>query len=189
MRKLTLVCCMFAASLFANAQFYKSILPSGAFTDSLQLVVADYQLNFYSIQSESLSKNGDVDIYKSLKAVPGAGECFIYRFHSVEDTTASWQAVMYKGEDYKEAVKAYKNCFRLIKKSNLKISDNTMKFEGELQEPVSSVKFTVSSLKPLTSLKAYKNFYAEVELVQIYFEWQVRLNLHSRKGDTERYNY
>ncbi len=180
---------MIAASLFANAQFYKSILPSAAFTDSLQLVVADYQKNFYSIQSESLSRDGDVDIYKSLKSVPGAGECFIYRFHSIEDTTASWQAIMYKGDDYKDAVKAYKNCFRLIKKSNFNINDNTMKFEGELQEPESSVKFTISSLRPLTSLKAYKKFYAEVELVQVYYEWQVRLNLHSRKNDDERYNY
>jgi hypothetical protein len=180
---------MIAASFFANAQFYKSVLPSGAFTDSLQLVVADYQQNFYSIQSESLSQEGDVDIYKSLKAIPGAGDCFIYRFHSIEDTTASWQAIMYKGEDYKDAVKAYKNCFRLIKKSNLKISDNTMKFDGDLEEPVSSVKFTVSSLKPITALKAYKNFYAEVELVQVYFEWEVRLNLLSRKKDMEKYNY
>ncbi len=180
---------MIAATYFANAQFYKSILPSGAFTDSLQIVVADYQQNFNSIQSESLSRAGDVDIYKSLKTVPGAAECFIYRFHSVEDTTASWQAIMYKGEDYKDAVKAYKNCFRLIKKSNLKISDNTMKFEGELVEPVSSVKFTVSSLQPITTLKAYKNFYAEVELVQVYLEWEVRLNLHSRKRDMEKYNY
>lgn len=188
MGKLTLVCCMFA-TMHANAQFYKAILPSGSFTDSLQLVVSDYQQNFYTIQSEPLSRADDVDIYKSKKMVPGAAECFIYRFHSVEDTTAGWQAIMYKGEDYKEAVKAYKNCFRLVKKSNLSINENSLKFDGEMVEPSSAIKFTVSSLRPVTSMMAYNNFYAEIELVQEYYEWVVRLNLHSRKGDTERYNY
>lgn len=189
MRKLTLGGCMVAASFFANAQFYKSVLPSGAFTDSLQIVVADYQQNFFSLQSENISELSDVDIYKSNKSIPGAKECFVFRFHSVEDTTASWQAIMFKGEDYKEAVKAYKNCFRLVRKSHLKIGENTLKFEGDMVEPEPSLKFTVSSLRPITVLKAYDHFYAEVELVQVYFEWEVRLNLHSRKPDAEKYNY
>ncbi|MEO7265706.1 MAG: hypothetical protein ABIW38_12365 [Ferruginibacter sp.] len=189
MRKLTLACFIMSTTLLSHAQFYKSILPSGAFTDSLQQVVASYEGNFYSIQSENISQLPDVDTYRSKRGIPGAKECYIMRYHSVVDTTAGWQALMYKGEDYREAVKAYKNCFRLVKKSNLKIDESIMKFNGELEEPQASLKFTVSSLKPSSSLPAYKNFYAEVELVQVYLEWEVRLNLHSRKADDERYNY
>ncbi|MEO6406221.1 MAG: hypothetical protein ABIY51_02615 [Ferruginibacter sp.] len=189
MRKLILASCVMATSLLCHAQFYKSILPSNAFTDSLQLVVASYEGNFYSIQSENISQLPDVDTYRSHQGIPGAQQCLVMRYHSVEDTTAGWQALMYKGEDYKEAVKVYKNCFRLVKKSNLKIDDTVLKFKGEMEEPQTSLKFTVSSLKPSSSLPAYKNFYAEVELVQVYMEWEVRLNLHSRKNDDERYNY
>src|SRR5512141_152428 len=122
MRKfiLTSMCVGLLCSI-CNAQFYKAILPSQAFTDSLGKIVSSFRNNYYSIQGDIMSAQPDVDTYESKAAVPGTERSMLLRFHSVEDTTASWQAIMYAGDDYKEAAKIYKNTFRLVNKAHLTI--------------------------------------------------------------------
>ena len=186
---LCIIACMLTG--YIQAQFYKNLIPAthSSFTDSFAVIVNDYQHNFYHIQGEQLSANADVDIYQSRKTIPGSSEPLLYRYHSTEDTTASWQAILYKGEDYKEAVKAYKNAFRQVKKCQVKINDLPVKFSGEMEEPSPTVRFTVSSLQTENASAAYENFFAEVELTQVYMEWEVKLHLHSKKKDTSTKNY
>ena len=170
-----------------HAQFYKSILPSPAFSDSLKIIVLDYQNNFYRIQHEKVSATGDADIYSSLNCLPGSIECFIYRFHSIEDTTASFQAVMYRGDDYREASKVYKNTYRLVNKSRIDSRSVSSGFIGKLESPTEDIRFTSSLLRLGTHDSLYKNFVAEVELVNNYEGWEVKLNLHYKRNDSEKY--
>ena len=180
--------CIFSCCI-ANAQLYKTLLPSQAFNDSINIIIKDYPNNFHHIQAAPVSTETDVDIFKSSAGLPHAVDCMVYRFHSLEDTTASWQAVFYKGENYQDALKAYKNCYRQIKKSNIAVNNERITFTGKMEEPTASIRFTVSNLKLNTKDPLFKNFYAEIELLQVYYDWEVRLNLLSRKEDTERYNY
>ena len=186
MRRSSLIAFAFIIGIHCNAQFYKSFFPSGAFTDSLTKVVLDFRFNYKAVQGEALPSQNGAEVYRSKVKLPGAEHCIIYRFHSLEDTTASWQAIMYTGDNYKEAVKIYKNTFRLVKKSQMRWTDRSpISFSGELQEPDESVRFTVSKLKPRLIDMAYRDFYAEVELTGTFDSWEVHLNLHNRRNDME----
>jgi hypothetical protein len=173
MRKKTFILLLILLSAnFCDAQFYKSVLPSTEFSGALEKIVLDFRLNFSTIQGNSLISSRETETFESTIKLPGASECVIYKYHSKADTTASWQGVMYKGDDYKEACKVYENVFRLVKKSQVRWIDKTMTgFNGELKKPVEELKFTVSTLHFQLEDKRYKNFQADVEMVSSYGGW------------------
>jgi len=109
---------LFAVTV-AKAQFYTSFLPSKAFNDSLAKIVSDFKYNFKHITGDNVDNQGEVDTYASIVTLPGTTECAVTKYHSVKDTTASWQAVAYHGDDYKEAVKAYKMLLDCLTKAGL----------------------------------------------------------------------
>ncbi|MBC7686750.1 MAG: hypothetical protein H7211_01065, partial [Aquabacterium sp.] len=93
-------------TLLANllpAQFGKIVLPTPAFNNALEKIVVDYRYNFTNLKGETVVKQGEYDTYSSTVILPGASNCIIYGSHSVEDTSASWQGIFYKGDDYKQA--------------------------------------------------------------------------------------
>lgn len=170
----------------SKAQFYKSVLPSPEFTKALEKVVLDFRLNYETIKGNAVDLQNDYATYESLIKLPGSSNCIIQYYNSKLDTTASWQAVMYQGDDYSKAVRAYENTFRLVKKSRLNWVDKTlMRFNGEMETPKEEVKFALSTLDFDLEDVRYKNFKAEVELVQVYDGWQVNLNLLAKKPDYE----
>lgn len=169
----------------ANAQFYKALLPSRNFTDSLARVVTDFRSNFRHIEGQRLQEGYDADIFKSIASVPGSFDCTIYRYHSIKDSSASWQGIMYRGENYKEALKAYKNTYRLLKRAKLLPTDQIgMEFYGEMDEPKEGVTFAQTVLRAHSSDPFYNKFVAETELVSFYDKWEVHLNLHNKTDDT-----
>ncbi len=188
MKKLSLTLSFFLVVCMVKAQFYKSVLPSAAFSDSLNIIVKDYCFNYHKIQGEALEMQEQVDVYSSKASIPGAKETFIYRFHSEEDTTASWEAIMYKGESYKEAVKIYKKTFRLVNKTKLHFGEGEAgSFFGSMQEPTEALRFTSSLLRANSSNAMYKNFIANIDLVNTMEGWEVRLSLNRKREDTEKY--
>ena len=169
------------------AQFYKTALPSPQFNNALEKIVVDFRYNFKNIKGQTVINQGEFDLYQSTVELPGANNCVIYGSHSVEDTTASWQGVFYKGDDYKAATAAYKSVYRLLSKSKLKLIDvSTTGFTGVYEEPSEEVRFTVSSLRLDVMHPQYKRFFAEVELLTNYEGFQVNVNFYNRKGDEER---
>ena len=129
-----------------------------------------------------------MDVYESTVLIPGASHCVICRFHSKEDTTASWQGTMYAGDNYNEAVKIYKNTCRLVDKSSVNIQGNTATgFTGKMESPDANIRFVSSSYKLRLKDPAYDKFYAEIELVNMNFDqWEVHLNLLQKKDDAEK---
>ncbi|RYY51137.1 MAG: hypothetical protein EOO06_01605 [Chitinophagaceae bacterium] len=127
------------------------------------------------------------EIYRSTVAIPGATEAVIYRFHSKEDTTASFQAILFEGESFKEAAKVYKQTFRQIKGTKFNAGFEKTSFNGSMEEPTENLRFSSSQLRPDLSTGAYKHFIAEVEMINSIDGWKVQLNLHSRKDDDSRY--
>ncbi len=141
-----------------------------------------------SYARDEATNSSDVDIFYSTQSVPGASQAFIYRFHSVEDSTASWQAVMYSGETYKDAAKVYKNTFRQITKSRLNFGNGkTGHFEGTYTEPTEDLRFTSSILYTREESGPYKHFIANIDMVNNFGTWEVRLSLNRKRDDREKY--
>ncbi|CAN5442790.1 hypothetical protein BH11BAC3_BH11BAC3_28270 [soil metagenome] len=189
MRKITtLLLPMLCSILFSNAQFFKPSVKDDNFNDSLSRIVYEFKTNFYPIQAKQLTSEGLVDVFESSVKIPGAAHCIIQRYHSEEDTTASWQAIMYDGDSFDEAAKIYKNTYRLIKKSKIKYGTSiNYSFTGSMEAPSEEIRFTVSPLRLNTSDKDYEHFYAEVEITSNFPNWEVHLNMHSKKNDNEKY--
>ena len=93
---------------------------------------------------------------------------------------------MYDGEDYEEAKKIYINTFRLVNKSRIRWIDRSIAaFNGEMEKPDGNITFSTSMLQLNVSDPRYKNFFAEIEMTSGYNGWEVHLNLHSKKDDTD----
>jgi len=189
MKKILLLPVIFALSTgFSNAQFFKPILPNSAFADSLNKIVLDFRFDFKKTAGKRLPRQGNMDVYQSKVILPGAAHCVIYRFHSSVDTTASWQATLYEGDSYEEALKVYKNTFTLVKKSRLVwIDKSIVGFSGNMEAPDENLRFTISSLRLDINDPGYNKFVAEIELVNSYDGWEVHLNLQNKKNDAEEY--
>lgn len=184
---LTLAAAMLLLLNISHAQFYKKILPGNNISAAVASITESFQNNYYNIQGDELPADEGREIYRSNISIPGASQAVIYRFHSKEDTTASFQAIMYEGESYKEAVKIYKQIFRQVKGTKFNTGSGKISFGGNMEEPTENLRFTSSQLRPDVTGGAYKNFIAEIELLNSIEGWKVQLNLHSRKDDTERY--
>lgn len=187
-KAITLLLLFLCLQQVTKAQFYKSNKPIEPFSDSLAVIVQDFKKNFSTIQGKQLSSQGEKDVFRSTVTLPGATNCAIFRFHSLEDTTASWQAIMYEGDSYEDAVKIYKSTFLQLIKSKMKWVDNsTISFMGKLEIPEENIRFTVTPLRLSIIDLPFCRFYGEIELINTYDGWEVHLNLHNKKNDAEKY--
>ncbi len=161
-----------------KAQFYKSLLTSSEFSDSLSKIVMDYKSNFNKIQGIEMTTQPEMKVFQSKTSLPGAVHCSIFRYHSLKDTSASWQAIFYDGESYEAAFKIYKETYNLLKRSKMKNDDKSVvTFIGNFGKPKESVRFTSSSLQLNSDERIYRNFFAQLELTSTYDGWEVQLNL------------
>jgi len=170
------------APFSAYSQLYKQLLPSREFTKALESVVLDFRLDYKNIQRGIIDSLGEMETYESSVILPGAAECKILRFHSYKDTTACFQAIIYSGEDYKEAVRAYENTVKLLKKSRMQWIDRSeIKFIGEFVRVREDLRFTTSTLTLTLDDPRYRDFRAEVELIGTHLDrWEVQLNLSKK---------
>lgn len=178
---------IFLTFTLCKSQFYKPVIPSTEFTNALEKIVLDFRLNFKTIQGNTIANQEAVDTYESSVKLPEANESIIFNYHSKADTTASWQGLIYKGDDFKEAAHLYENISKLVKKSQIRWMDKSLiSFSGELEKPSEALRFTVSTLHLPLNDNRYKNFVAEVELISTYDSWEVHLNLETKPADTEK---
>lgn len=188
MRKTLLLSLAVILYAVAFAQFPKPGQPINAFSENLSRITQAFRNNFYSIQGEKLPGEEGMGTYRSTVSLPGALHSVIYRFNSTEDTTASWQAVMYTGEDYKAALKIYNNTCKLVDKTKVNLGGNAVAaYSGKIDAPDENLRFVSSVFRLNSKDAAYEKFYAEVEMVNVnYAEWEVRINLQSKKDDDEK---
>lgn len=185
MRKILSILGMLVITHASDAQLLKNLLPPSQFSENLNTIVSDCSHNYHNIQGEEIDNDQYRNTFTSLVTLPGSVSTIIYRYHSKNDTTASWQATMFKGESYADAVKAYKNTSRYLNKCRVTVPGNAKAgFKGRLQEPDAKLTFAVSTFTLNTEAEPYKDFIAEVELVNVHYgEWEVRLSLHIKKPD------
>ncbi|MFT3980758.1 MAG: hypothetical protein QM687_09840 [Ferruginibacter sp.] len=189
MRKLlTLLTISFLTATASDAQLLKSVLPGGnSIGNAVATVAENFQNNYYNIQGEQLPPDEGRDVFRSNIKIPGSSYSLIYRFHSQEDSSAAFEALLYEGESYKEAAKAYKQAFRQIKGTKFNSTLGKISFDGKMEEPTETLRFTSSLLRTDSDSKPYKYFMAQIEMLQSIEGWKVQLSLHSRKDDDERY--
>lgn len=176
---------LIAIVVTSNGQLIKPTTGSQSFSFNFEKIVQSFRNNFHSIQGEAIPSEKELNVFRSTMTVPGTLNAVIYRFHSKKDSSASWQAMMYQGEEYKSALKLYKSTCRQVNK--LRVGGIGI-FKGDYEEPDANLRFAGSSFKLETDDKTYRNFFAEVEMVlNADEEWEVRLNLVRKKDDEDMF--
>ncbi|MBS1566443.1 MAG: hypothetical protein JST39_18815, partial [Bacteroidetes bacterium] len=144
------IICAFAALTVAAGAFSQTKYASfkeELFPKAMEAVVHDYPNNYRNICGELVLEQPGTDSYVSLVQLPGASECVVTRYHSVEDTTASWQAKMFHSEDFKEVSQHYKELYRQLKNCYLRLVDGSIVYlKAEWEAPTEEKSFVMSTL-------------------------------------------
>lgn len=155
------------------------------FSKAMEAVLHDFTGNFRNISGELILQQAETDNYTSLVQLPGATECVITRYHSLEDSTASWQAKMYRNEDFALAAKQYKEYYNRLKSCYLTLKDgSSIYLKGVWTEPSDDKKFSVCTFKLNTTDLRYNELQVDLEILFELQEWVININVSNKKKDT-----
>ena len=102
--------------------------------------------------------HADPATYQSRYTLPGSQGAFIARYRSVEDSSASWQSVVFVAEEFDVAAKAYRKWIQDLKSTRIKFLAGNAQFKGEMEKPDESLRFTTTGLRFQTNDLQYKQF-------------------------------
>jgi hypothetical protein len=185
LKKITIFAVAVLATLSSFAQVNTASPAAAPFSKAMETVLHDYTGNFRNISGDLVAKEIETESYASLVKLPGAGECMVTRYHSLEDKTASWQAKMMHSEDFEAAAKQYKELYSRLKSCYLKLPDgSSIYLKGEWEEPKEEKIFTVSTFRLASTDLRYREMKVDLELLYQLNEWVVNINVVSKKKDT-----
>lgn len=187
MKKLTnLLLAAMVMSLSVHAQFKMDKDPSPGFVKAIETILGDFPYNYRHITGELVEATGDWHQYASTVTLPGSESCLIGVYHSALDTTASWQALMFRSETFGKAASAYKRLYQQLKHCRLKMVDGSVYYlDGDYEEATEEVDFITTALQIQTADERFREFHVELELLYKLDEWVVNVNMVSKKKDDE----
>jgi hypothetical protein len=157
-----------------------------AFPSAIDSVLRDFPYNLRHITGELVLAQGEFENYASLVVVPESQSCVVTRYHSADDTTASWQAKMFSSDNFDEANQEYQQLYRKLKTCYVKFVDGSVFYlEGQWEPAKSGASFTTSTLRLMTGDWRYKDVKVELELVYLLADWAVNINIVSKLRDDE----
>ncbi len=175
-----------ADSLLLPDKLLKPAVELMDFHAAIDAVLRDFPNNLLHISGSLELAQGEFENYSSLVLLPGAEKCIVTRWHSVEDTTASWQAQLFNGDDFDEAAKQYRLLFRKLQGCYVRLVDGRVLYLSGEWEPVKKgASFTTSTLRLVTEDIRYKGVKVELELAYELADWAVRINIVSKRRDDE----
>lgn len=159
------------------------VLPFPAVIDA---VLRDFPHQLSHITGELMLAQGEIENYSSLVVLPDAEQCVVTRYHSIRDTTASWQAKMFSSDDFGKASRQYQELFQKLKTCYMSLLDGRIIYlTGKWEAPKEGAAFTTSTLRLPMENWRYKDVKVELELVYLLAEWTVNINIVSKPPDNE----
>jgi len=153
---------------------------------AINAVLADFPNNLRHISGELVLAQGEFEDYASLVVLPGATACTVTRWHSWDDTTASWQAKMYSTDDFAAATSEYHALFRQLQQCYVRLVDGSIvNLAGDWEPPKNGVPFATSTLRLVTGDQRYKDVEVEVQLVYLLADWAVNITIVSKRPDDQ----
>ena len=185
MKKIMFACVAVWVATGAMAQTRYASFKEESFSKVMEAVVHDFPYNYRNISGELVLEQAEIESYASLVQLPGASECTITRYHSLEDSTASWQAKMFHSEDFKEVSQQYKELYKQLKGCYLRLIDGSMVYlNAEWEAPTEEKPFVMSTLRLATGDSRYKEMKIDLEMVYQFPEWTININVSGKKKDS-----
>lgn len=156
------------------------------FSQAIETILADFPANYSHITGDLLLSEAELEQYSCTVNLPGAESCIIGHYHSRHDTTASWQAVMFRSEEFEKAAGAYKKIFQDLKKCSLPAVDGSLFYLQGSFEPASEDRiFITSELHINLPDFRFDRFRIQVELLYQIDQWVVNISMMNKKEDSE----
>jgi len=185
MKKIMLACVALIAATHAFSQTSFVSHREESFSKIMEAVLHDFPNNYRNITGDLVLDQAEIENYASLVQLPGASECIITRYHSLEDTTASWQAKMFRGEDFKDVAQRYKDLYKQLKGCYLRLVDGSIIYvDAEWEAPTEEKPFVMSTLRLATGDERYKEMKIDLEMVYEFPEWTININVTGKKADS-----
>jgi hypothetical protein len=155
------------------------------FSQVMEAVLHDFPYNYRNISGDLVLDQAEIENYASLVQLPGASECIVTRYHSEEDSTASWQAKMFHSEDFKAVSAQYRDLYRQLKNCYLRLVDGSLIYlDAEWEAPTEEKSFVMSSFRLITGDERYKEMKIDLEMVYQFPEWTININVAGKKDDS-----
>ena len=185
MKKLCLLF-LLISSLHLTAQNKPLILKvSQTIKAEIGKVVRDYYGHFYNIKGEKISETESTNEYKSKVLLQGALESSITEIKSLHNVY-SWQATMFKTDDFEKAVEKYKQIYNQLNGAGFMMHDKTVwKFKGSYDAPDEGRAFASSILEPDVNEKVLQRLKIEVALNYSMPEWTVKILVYEKISDED----
>jgi hypothetical protein len=162
--------------------------PPSGFSKSMEIILGDFPYNYKHITGDLVQTEGEIEQFASTITLPGAESCTIGFYHSALDTTASWQALMFRNEAFEKAAKEYKHLYHQLNRCKLRMVDGSVyELSGDMETPAEENDMLVSELKIQTADERYRNFKVELEMLYRLDQWVININVVSRKKDSEEH--
>lgn len=154
----------------------------------LQMIVLDFADNFKNTQAALKETESEYKLFATTFTLHGARECFIRRYHAVSDGSASWEGIVYDGENGKEAVKAYNSFCRSVKSARINLQKKGVaNFTGKVQEYKEEMGFAETIFQLNTKDELYKKLRASIEIVHpLPDSWKVIFSFYGLADDLEK---
>jgi hypothetical protein len=157
-----------------------------SFPAAVNAILKDFPYNLRNITGELVLAQGEFENYASIVELPGAENCIVTRYHSADDTTASWQAKMFSSDDFDQAAKTYHELFRKLQGCHLQLVDGSIIYlRGDWEPAKAGASFTTSTLRLMTGDWRYKDVKVELELIYQLADWAININIVTKKRDDE----
>jgi hypothetical protein len=155
-----------------------------SFQEAIDSILRDFPNNLHHISGDLVLSQGEIDNYSSLVTLPGAEDCQVTRYHSVEDTTASWQGRMYRGDDFEKAQQCYHDLFLKLQGCYVMMTDSSLAGLQGIWEPArKDMAFTSSRFHIRTRSVLFREVRVEIELVYLMADWAVNINVYNKRED------
>lgn len=175
------------AMLCSYSQFHLlSNKTDPGFSKAIETVLGDFPYNYKHITGDTAAAEADLTQFHSTVQLPGAYTCLVAHYHSALDTSASWQAFMFRDEGFEKAATSYKRLYQQLKHCKLRMVDGSVySLEGDYETPDESLDFVTTVFHIQTADERFREFKVELELLYKLDEWVVNINMVSKKRDSE----
>lgn len=175
------------AMLSSYSQFHLlSNKENPSFSKAIETILGDFPYNYRNITGDTALAEGELTQFNSRVTLPGAYTCLVAHYHSALDTSASWQAFMFRHEEFEKAAKEYKRLYQQLKHCKLRMVDGSVyNLEGDYEAPDESLDFVTTAFLLQTADDRFREFKVELELLYKLDEWVVNINMVSKKKDNE----
>lgn len=148
----------------------------------VEQVARDFYQNFNSIKGDTINQSEETIEFASRIAPSDAISTSITKY--LQPYSYTWEATMFKTENYEEAVEKYKNYYRQLNGSKLTFYDKTSyNLSGDYDAPDEGRAFASSILQLNPSNNDLQFFKIEIGLSYSLPEWTVKVMIYEKIAD------